>query len=305
MSQRINALFERFGTTNFEEILRLLDQGQWLVKHYDPNSSKSQRDMNADYERIKNALIDAIGQTHPDSRSDISDDMLSSAVRFLGNFDAIFTTSYDLILYWVIMRSVEEKSNKFQDGFRPSQEEANGDLVFTCNKPGKRKFAYYLHGGLHLKTEDGLVKKTTWDPGQTIIEKVRIGIEVRQYPLIVSEGEPTDKLQAIRSSDYLSSAFREFKGIEGCLFTFGTDLSLEDQHLQDAIARNNKINLVCIGLYGNENSPANQQLKNRINNMRDRREAELRKDNKSNGRGDRLDVLFYRSESAKVWTAES
>ena len=27
-------LFERYGTTNFEQVLRQLDEGQWLAEHY-------------------------------------------------------------------------------------------------------------------------------------------------------------------------------------------------------------------------------------------------------------------------------
>ncbi len=301
-SGRINALFKQFGTTNFEDILRLLDQGQWLLNHYDSHSSAAQKAMKTDYEIIKDALIDTIGRIHPRSRgSHLSDEMLYSAVRFLENFDTIFTISYDLILYWAMMQSSNENTNKFQDGFRRSSADTNGDVVFTGDKVCTRKFAYCLHGGLHLRTEDGLVKKTTWDPDQAIIEKVRIGIENGQYPLIVSEGKYTDKLQAIRSSYYLSSAFREFERIEGCLFTFGTDLSLQDQHLQDAIVRNKKINLVCLGIYGDEHSCANQELFRRICNLRDRRDAELNNGTKSYGSWSRLNVLFYRSESANVW----
>ena len=316
LSERITALFDRYGTTNFEEILRLLDEGQWLVKIYDEHSEGTQEAMRADYNAIKIALVNTIGQVHPDSRASISDEKLSSAVRFLEQFDQIFSTSYDLILYWAMLRSAEEEKNKgqyslpgkFQDGFSSSLEEDGKELVFTAREISSKKFVYFLHGALHLTTKDGRVLKTVWKSDNvapmTIIDQVREGIESKRYPLIVSEGKHTDKLRVIGSSGYLSSAFRKFEEIQGCLFTYGTALSTEDQHLQDVIVRNKKINLLSVGLYGNEDLPENKELIQKTQNLRQRRELLVSRSANYTGSG-QLYVQFYDSSTAKVWPSKT
>src|SRR5690606_17312521 len=58
-------LFERYGTTNFEQVLRQLDEGQWLAQHYEMQATNPNRDMGSDYGRLKQALVEAISASHP------------------------------------------------------------------------------------------------------------------------------------------------------------------------------------------------------------------------------------------------
>ena len=109
-------LFDRYGTTNFEQVLHQLDEGQWLAEHYRlaASDSDSERDMATDYESLKSALVDAIANTHPAMPSDIGEARLSSSTNFLKNFTNVFTTNYDLLLYWA---SLVQEPYRFKDGF--------------------------------------------------------------------------------------------------------------------------------------------------------------------------------------------
>ena len=93
-------LFERYGTTDFEQVLRQLDEGQWLARHYRLAETDIERDMATDYELLKSALVDAIANTHPAIPNEIDETSLASAADFLTSFDNVFTTNYDLLLYW-------------------------------------------------------------------------------------------------------------------------------------------------------------------------------------------------------------
>ena len=81
LTPHIQAIFERYGTANFEEVLRQLVEGQWLAKHYKLKGTDSKLDMTKDHERIKNALVQAVANTHPPDRSEVSEEKLQTCFR--------------------------------------------------------------------------------------------------------------------------------------------------------------------------------------------------------------------------------
>ena len=103
LPSRVVELFERYGTTNFEQVLHHLDEGQWLADHYGLAGSGTERPMAKDYESLKDALVDAISNTHPATPNDIDEDKFQSSSQFLNSFKSIFTINYDLLLYWASM----------------------------------------------------------------------------------------------------------------------------------------------------------------------------------------------------------
>jgi hypothetical protein len=79
-------------------------------------------------------------------------------IRFLRQFDTIFTLNYDLLLYWVIL----EKPGLFQDGFGLGQKKSGFHGPFEENARCK---IYNLHGGLHLfQTSTDEVEKIIRSP---------------------------------------------------------------------------------------------------------------------------------------------
>ena len=302
LPDRIEALFHRYGTTNFETVLWQLDEGQWLADHYRLYPRYGQPDMGQDYENLREALVEAMGAVHPDKRTEVPEHMLTAAASFLKNFDSIFTTCYDLLLYWVVLRSSENGSIPFQDGFGWRGGDENDSVVFLGQVLPDKRFVHFLHGALHLTTDFGEVYKLTLrdsDFEDPLVEQIRDALEDRQYPLVVSEGSCAEKMDRIESSSYLSWVFRRFEKISGHLFTYGTSFSDEDQHLQDAIVFNTRLKSLFVGVFGEVNSDENQRLISSATSLIAKRgtfNEQISKRQRAN-----LDVSFYDSSTAPVW----
>ena len=292
-------LFERYGTTDFEQVLRQLDEGQWLARHYRLAETDIERDMATDYELLKSALVDAIANTHPAIPNEIDETSLASAADFLTSFDNVFTTNYDLLLYWA---SVLRDPFPFKDGFG-REEDTPDDYVAFLQATTSGKFIYFLHGALHLTTIDGEVRKLVWNTtGLPLMEQVRDSLDERRYPLVVSEGTARDKRIRIESSSYLSWVFRRFENIQGHLFTYGWALSDQDEHLLEAIARNTSLKSLFVGVYGAPGSKLNRRLITTARDLVDRRKESIAAGHRGGRRGRaELEVSFYDAGRANVW----
>ncbi len=68
--------------------------------------------------KLKNSLIDAVKELHPEYVFSVSEEESEACSKFLNyyldNGGNIFSTNYDLLLYWILMRNNPEKAN---DGF--------------------------------------------------------------------------------------------------------------------------------------------------------------------------------------------
>ena len=114
LSPRAQQVFEHMGTNNFEGVMRLLRDGSWLAETYglvDHDGSE----MLADLEIVKDALVQAIADSHLDHSGLVSDAKKRSAARFFGPYHNIFTTNYDLLPYWVILAA--DGRPDYWDGF--------------------------------------------------------------------------------------------------------------------------------------------------------------------------------------------
>ena len=49
ITEHVQALFERYGTANFEEVLHNLNEGRWLAEHYSMQKTNPALDMAEDY----------------------------------------------------------------------------------------------------------------------------------------------------------------------------------------------------------------------------------------------------------------
>lgn len=292
-------MFGRYGTTNFEEILKLLDEGQWLAQHYKLQATDPGLDMAADYARVRDALVEAISRSHPEIPDDVGDAKLLSCRAFLEPFDDVLTTNYDLLLYW---SSVKTEPFGFEDGFGREPDTPDRYCIHLPASTGNRHL-YFLHGALHLTTVGGEVRKFVWNTtGERLIDQVRVSLAAKEYPLVVSEGTPQDKLRRIEASSYLSWVFRRFENFQGSLFTYGWGLSEQDDHLLDAIAKNVSLSRLYVGVYGDPESETNTRLIARAHSLANRRNQVL-----NSGRTGRrrqsgaLEVKFFDASTANVW----
>ncbi len=114
ISQAIPNLFESVSTFDFEHIMQILTHFVVAGRSYGVDKEllmQSKQDEDA----LKQILVEAITRNHPDDPSCISDDQYSSCFEFLSNFISIYSLNYDLLLYWVVMNSLDKL--KLKDGF--------------------------------------------------------------------------------------------------------------------------------------------------------------------------------------------
>lgn len=198
--------------------------------------------------RIRKALVAAIGTLHPVRRF-LSATDCETCATFLELFAGVarepfrgrvFTTNYDLLLYWVLMQS--QKRLKLYDGF-------DNDGVWRAGLKDNT-WLFYLHGALHHFEEDIGAKtrhmrqyKLKWRDGMNLPTQVRTHIAKGAFPIFVSEGTSPEKVRSIQGNAYLRWTRRALT--EHCteanssVFTFGHSLDRVDDHIVEALAGGN------------------------------------------------------------------
>ena len=103
----LKELFEVVGTHDFERVMQQLDTFAALGAAFGVDDRVRARIREA-AAALKRSLIDAIRSLHPEHVFKIPEQRCSACIAFLRPFldskGALFTTNYDLLLYWVLMR---------------------------------------------------------------------------------------------------------------------------------------------------------------------------------------------------------
>jgi Domain of unknown function (DUF4917) len=284
--------FTALGTTDFERVIKTLRDTAILSPIYgvDPVIANQMRD---DADALKELLVQTIAKSHPERPSDITDEEYSACQKFLGYFSTTYTFNYDLLLYWTKMHPNLEGKITSDDGFRSSQDdlESGDELDYVVWEPGHHgQNMWFLHGALHVFDSGIEIKKFTWNrTGIRLIEQIREALNCDLFPLFVTEGSSSEKLDRIRHSDYLAKAYRSFQEIGQCLFIYGHSLAENDEHYLKLIERG-KVKHLFVGLHGDPEKE---------NNKRIIRRAELMVTNRAQRIPLKLD--FYDTRSATVW----
>lgn len=189
------------------------------------------------YRNIQRALVHAVREVHVNqTRIPLSTRQLIGKV--MCEFQWVFTTSYDLLLYWGMATAGFEP---FMDHFR-----YRGHCEFD---PARTKVlaqkipVYFLHGALHLVVGGtGATWKLTQKDLDTVLDQFGKPIEgdAKARPLLVTEGSARDKLAAIEDNVYLSHALNRLRGRDQPVVVFGSGLSEHDAHLAEALSRNRR-----------------------------------------------------------------
>lgn len=196
---------------------------------------------------VREALVKAIQANHPSWQA--VSDRFPEWVAVLNKFENVFTTNYDLILYWIKM-SDPILTETLDDGFRRPVGPSNDIHFHTFPNRG----LYFLHGALHLyrpsrlgtlikehaRAKDYKVK----DLSTLIRERISNG----DIPLFVAEGDGLKKELFIQQDDYLRKCHEHFRDISGTLVTYGISFE-NDEHLLKAIASNRYLSKIYIGMY--------------------------------------------------------
>src|SRR5581483_8583265 len=161
LSPRAKDLAAKLGTTNCETVLAALETQRGRDK-----------DIDEDIQGVRLALITALKKIHLEPHVAFSEHEIASCAFFLGQFKEVFTTNYDLLLYWIsnkkhkLLGTGEEGAliQLFKDGFclegQVPDALAFARSVMLHPKEGtpQRGF-HFLHGALHLLQQDGVAWK--------------------------------------------------------------------------------------------------------------------------------------------------
>lgn len=262
-------IFKSFETTNFEFILGKLLHAIFVNRIFNIDDSRIE-EMEEASQCLKDGLVETIQDIHP-LAGDIDKERLERIGDQLSNFNDIFTLNYDLSLYRIILvlndkhrrgESVGQYSDYFWDNY---------DAQFLCFATSEEfegyKHPYYLHGALFLFKEASydLKLRREADSSMELVKLIKDAIQGGRMPLFVSEGTHEDKLEAIRQSDYLKFALNRLKEAENSLVIFGTSLANPDQHIVDAINRNDRDLAVSIHIY---DTKSKEKVRSEINWMK-------------------------------------
>jgi Domain of unknown function (DUF4917) len=219
------ALFQ--DTPNFERVLADLNVAIRTCDIVGIDTSP----LYARYRSIQLALGHAIREVHV-QRSQVPDTTLETIRGVLEQFEWVFTTSYDLLVYWAMAYG---HFKPFVDCFwgESGKFDANSTDVFAGQIP-----IYFLHGALHLVVGgSGITWKLRNTQIQTLLDQFGQPIDgdPQARALLVTEGSPQDKLRAIEGNDYLAHALERLRECELPMIVFGSSVSEQDRHLTDAL----------------------------------------------------------------------
>ena len=293
-------IFTSIKTFDFEYVMQLLKHTSLVLPLY-KKDERLIREINDDYEKLKEILIEAIATNHPDSPEDITDAQYENCKNFLINFEAIYTINYDLLLYWVILKFINEI--KLNDGFHNPYNDLSADECmqkdYVSRSPGDAApfRLNYIHGAMHLYDAQHETRKYCWSrTGIKLKAQILSALNDGMFPLFVSEGNKDSKLAKINHSEYLSKALKSLGSIGGNLFVFGMGFKGNDDHIMHEIVKSPISNLY-VSLYGNAESLDNKELVANIEKMICQRNELIKKKN----RRSKLEVVYYNAESANVW----
>lgn len=236
------SFFRAFNTANFEAIqskLKAAEEVNGLL-------SLPTAEVQTRYKTLQRGLVDAIRSVHP-RPGQVAESRIDDTVRGLSHFGDVFTVSYDLLAYSLVMRARDLWSGEREEP-TPGRIAPYNDYFWASlgdkhlefrdfQKYAVYKHVYYLHGALFLFRGSPTDTKLKTQPGRQLLDTIASEIELGQSPLFVSEGDWRGKIDSINHSPYLRFAYDCFSQSGKNLVIFGTSLSeAQDKHIIDAIS---------------------------------------------------------------------
>ena len=282
----LQKLFQIIKTSNFELLMEQLDNVAQIADVFGADEAVVANIKKA-ADILKESLINAIKELHPKHVFEIPDDKNKACARFINEYltqdGNIFTTNYDLLLYWVLMRN---QLHRIGDGFGRETEETDEwidseDRDWSELRWGKNsdtQSIYYVHGALHLFDTGIEVIKEEYTSEHVLLEKVKSRMAKKEYPIFVTAGNGEEKLSHIRHNRYLSYCYDTLSNIDGSLICFGFGFGQYDEHIIAAINRAAKkkkgkdgkwhmLNSIYIGVYSVEDLAHMKSIEPKFKNL--------------------------------------
>ncbi len=260
----LKKLFKSLNTKNFEAIMQQLDNFCEIAEIFTTDKALVNKIKTAS-EKLKNSLIDAVKSLHPEHVFIVPDEKSKACHTFLNSYlsngGMVFSTNYDLLPYWVLMRN---ESSVAIDGFGKDrltdlEEQPQYAEELTWGKHKKEQNVFYLHGTLPFFDTGIDIVKEQYDNEHYLLENIKNRMANKEYPIFVTAGNATEKLTHIMHNKYLSFCYDKLSSISGSLITFGFNFGEYDSHIIDAINSatqyrkdTGKLLSVYIGVYSDE-----------------------------------------------------
>ena len=239
----LTKLFGILKTKNFELIMEQLSTFSLLLSSLDADVEIQIKVQEAQV-KLKNSLLEAIKSLHPEHVFKIPENKINACGRFLnqfiGNGGQIFSTNYDLLLYWVLMRKGFENAI---DGFgrdlqNPREVACGEDAELSELRWGPHKAkqnVHYVHGTLPIFDMGSEIVKEQYSEEGFLLANVSARLDRGEYPVFVTAGNGAEKLSLIRHNRYLSNCYDKLGEIDGSIVSFGFGFGPYDEHIIEAL----------------------------------------------------------------------
>lgn len=290
----LSKILKVIETRNFEVVMQYLDSFAALLEAFG-GEPKLKKRVEAASAKLKKSLLDAVKAMHPEHVFKVPEDRSKACAAFLQHFlntrGCIYSTNYDLLLYWVLMRNSElqhvdgcgrELENDTGEYMAPEDQEWS-ELIWGKNR--RRQNVFYLHGALPFFDSGVAVVKEEYDVYNYLLQNISARMEKGEYPIFVTAGDGQQKLSHITHNQYLTYCFDSFCQAEGSLVTFGFSFGPNDEHIIDAINKAakrkapDKLWSIYIGVYSAEDKKRIEQIEGKF----------------------RCKVHVFDAKTAKVW----
>ena len=239
----LTKLFTIVNTKNFEVVLQQLENFCEIIDAFGSDKQLKIKIQKAS-ETLKHSLIDAIEELHPEHVFKIPEKKSNACATFLDMYLShggnIFTTNYDVLLYWVLMRNNIKahvdgfgRDVEYSEEYDPDDEAEVSDLLWGRNK--SKQNVHYLHGALPFFDTGIEIIKEEYDSENNIMEKIKKRLSKKEYPVFVTSGTSSQKLEHIMHNRYLSECYDNLCNISGSLIVFGFGFGEYDEHIIEAI----------------------------------------------------------------------
>lgn len=292
--KNLSIILSVIETRNFEVIMQYLDNFSALIAAFGGNPKLKKR-IDAGSAKLKKSLLDAVKALHPEHVFKVADEQSKACSDFLKVFfdsgGNIYSTNYDLLLYWVLMRNsivkhVDGCGRELENGdeFVPPEEQNWSEL--TWGKHRDTQNVFYLHGALPFFDNGITVTKEQYDEYNFLLQKISARMDNGEYPIFVTAGDGQQKLKHIMHNQYLTHCYESLCNAKGSLVTFGFNFGEYDEHIIAAINRAargkapNKLWSLYIGVYSDADRKHIEQIADKF----------------------RCKVHIYDAKTAHIWT---
>ncbi|ELS02775.1 hypothetical protein Xen7305DRAFT_00024930 [Xenococcus sp. PCC 7305] len=248
-NELLTRLFEIVNTKNFELVLQQLENFCELIDAFGTDPTLKDKVQVAS-KTLKESLIEAIEELHPEHVFKIPQEKSQACSKFLSQYLSndghIFTTNYDVLLYWVLMRNSLAshidgfgRDVEYSDNFDPDDEPEASELRWGRNK--SKQNVHYMHGALHIFDTGVEIIKEEYDCENYIMDKIKKRLLRKQYPVFVTAGTSSQKLEHVMHNRYLSECYESLCNISGSLVVFGFGFGEYDEHIIEAINKASRL----------------------------------------------------------------